>query len=152
MTEKTCAFCRHIGGHYWGDIDRQDHFCGKKDERRRDGRTSSGDAAQDFMDDFCRFYDASARQKACRYFEETDPLGAAEIALMERFDAKGVARFQFFSRENGEAERHPSRLFERDSYADERRSDGFYKGYRLTNVGRLRWEHHLASSTTQAAE
>ena len=151
MNTKTCAFCRHIGGHYWGDIDRQDHFCGKKDERRRDGRTRSGDAAQDFMDDFRRFYDASARQKACRYFDAADPLGGDEVRLMSLFDAKGLAHFKFFSEENGEAERHPKVLFERDHYADQKRDDGHYRAYRLTNVGRLRWEQHLASTATPAA-
>lgn len=66
---KTCADCANLGRKYWGDDDYPIHFCKKSAERRRDGLKPTGDSAEDFMSEFRKFYDASPRWKACKYFE-----------------------------------------------------------------------------------
>ena len=67
----TCESCVHMGGRYWGSDDRPMHHCGKSSERRAANFKSSGDFAQDFMDEFRKFYDAGPYQSAemCSFFE-----------------------------------------------------------------------------------
>jgi hypothetical protein len=71
----TCESCLHMGGRYWGDDDRPIHFCGKERDRRRAQFRSTGDFAEDFMQEFRKFYDAGPRQSAddCAFFEPRAP-------------------------------------------------------------------------------
>ena len=70
----TCESCRHMGGVSWPDPFGDKHYCHKADERRAAGFRSTGDFAEDFMQEFRKFYDASPRQWAegCAFFEPRD--------------------------------------------------------------------------------
>ena len=130
----TCATCKHIGGVSWDTGSRQDHYCGKSAARRRDEMKPTGDLAQDFMDNFRRIFDASARAAACRHYEEAGALGLAEAFLLSLFDADGRAVFTFFSSENRVAE-SGNKFWERDSYRDLKHGEG--RAYKLTELGRV---------------
>lgn len=67
----TCTECSFLGKKYWEWVlsSTPIHLCGKSKERREAAFISSGDFAQDFMDQFRIFYDASPNWKACAFFE-----------------------------------------------------------------------------------
>ena len=150
MEKLTCSTCKHIGSHYHDGICVQWHFCGKSTERRRDTMKPTGDFAQDFMDNFRTFFDASAQQATCHYYEEAPPLSDKDAALLVQFDDDGVARFRFFSDDNTHAHQDNRRLFERYDYADERRDGAIFHGYRLTDVGKLVRKRHLTTVSAAA--
>jgi hypothetical protein len=131
---KTCATCKHMGGLSWDNGSRQDHYCRKSDERRRDTMKPTGDFAQDFIDNFRTFFDASARSKACKYYEEAPPITAEEAEMLGRFDADGEAELAFFSNENSVASRHNEKFYQRDWY---RNVDPGMCAYRLTDLGKV---------------
>lgn len=106
---KTCATCQHIGGKYHQAFS-QMHYCTKSDIRRRETMRSTGDFAQDFMNNFRAFFDASVRQKACNHYSEAEPLSDDDAEILAMFDEKGLAEFKFFSRENSIAGKHPKKL------------------------------------------
>jgi hypothetical protein len=70
----TCESCLHIGARYWGSDDYPVHFCGQSKERRAAVFKSTGNAADDFMQEFRRFYDAGPKQTNCGQFFEAKPL------------------------------------------------------------------------------
>lgn len=130
----TCATCAHIGRIYWGDDDRRIHHCGKSDERRRDNFQPSGDFANDFMSEFRRFFDASADQKACRYYEERPPLDQETVALLGTIASAGTAVFGFWSRENALCCKMRGKFVEEDLYPrDPTKGERYWK---LSAVGR----------------
>lgn len=67
----TCESCIHMGSRYWGSDDRPLHHCRKSSERRAANFKSCGNFADDFMNEFRRFYDAGPWQSAenCTFFE-----------------------------------------------------------------------------------
>lgn len=70
----TCESCVHMGRRYWGDDDYPKHICGKGAERRTASFRTTGDFAEDFMQEFRKIYDAGPKQSAddCRFFEPRD--------------------------------------------------------------------------------
>lgn len=132
--QATCSTCKHLQQAYWGDEGDRIHFCGKKNERRRDAFKTSGDFAQDFMAEFRTFFDASHRTLACKYYEEREPLPAPVMALLKEIDANGGEKdFAFFSDENRLCEQINGLWLECVEYS--RRNDG-RREYRLTAVGK----------------
>ena len=70
-----------MGGRYWGDDDRPIHFCGRERERRAANFRTAGDFAEDFMQEFRKFYDAGPQQSAddCAYFEPKPTAAQADV-------------------------------------------------------------------------
>ena len=134
--ENTCKTCKFIGGRYWGEDCNPIHFCKKSDERRADNFRSCGDAAQDFMNEFRKFYDAGPDYRACAYYEQMEPLEAEKLAVLREVkDAGERAYFEFFSRSNSIAEKLEGKFLQQERYnADVPERRGL-KAYRLTKIG-----------------
>jgi len=138
LAGQTCATCQHIGAAYWGDSWRREHFCAKSSERRRDNFRSSGDAADDFMSEFRKFYDATAGQKACKYYEERPSMEGERLAALKAVEEGGKegAVFGFFSRENSLCEGMRGRFVEGGEHAYPKEPARGDRRYRLTDVGK----------------
>lgn len=100
--DRVCANCHYIGIIYWDDGFKKTHHCMKSAERRRAGFGSCGDASEDFMSEFRKFYDATAHQSACQFYSERAQLGAEHLELLRAVEAAGKEGLVvgFFSREN----------------------------------------------------
>jgi hypothetical protein len=135
---RTCASCQHIGGAYWGDSWRRIHYCAKSQERRRDAFRPSGDFADDFMREFRTFYDATAGQKACQFYEEREPISGDALALLTTIAECGRegAVFKFFSPENSAAYKMSGKFIEGGEHAYPQEPARGERRYRITDVGK----------------
>lgn len=138
----TCATCQHIGVIYWDDGYRKTHHCMRSSDRRRDNFRSSGDAADDFMSEFRKFYDASASQPACGYFAERDPVGADVIALLAAVEAAGREGYvaAFFSPENAACTKMSGKFVDGGSHAYPNEPARGERRWFLTAVGKAEIE------------
>lgn len=122
---KTCATCRFIGVSYWGhwsDWGGREHHCLKGDDRRRDTMKPTGDIAEDFMRNFRTFFDAKAPNRACRYYEEREPLSPDKLSLLRSIAANdGKGEFPFFSPENRMCSSMSGKFVEENDWARSRR-------------------------------
>lgn len=131
---KTCATCAHIGQHYHGGDWNPIHFCGMSDVRRNENFRSCGDGAQDFMNEFRKFYDAGPDCRACAHYSEREPLSAERSAVLQTCaNAGGRALFKFFSEENRLAEKM-KRIFLNEDTQDAERNG--FRAYTITKIGR----------------
>lgn len=128
----TCGTCAFIGGIAWDNGFRLDYYCGKQKERRRDGFRTTGDMAEDFMQEFRKFYDASVRQIACKYYQERGEISAEEREILKLF-VDGKATFKFMTNENRLAEKHNNKFWRSEEY----RLAGPMRHYKLTDLGKL---------------
>jgi len=137
LEEVECGTCQHIGASYWGDSWNRIHHCGKSSERRRDAFRPSGDFADDFMSEFRKFYDATANQKACGYYEQCEPLTDDDAALLQTIADAGRegAIFKFFSPENYAAGKLRGKFVDEGERAYPKPARG-ERRYRITDVGK----------------
>lgn len=135
MEKLTCGTCTFIGGVSWDNGFSLEYYCGKRDERRRDGFRTTGDYAEDFMQEFRKFYDAGVRQKACKYYEPCQPVTPDErriIGILSEND--GRASFKFLTEDSRVASVHQNKYWREDPYPLDQRGMRFY---RLTDLGKL---------------
>lgn len=71
MTDnKTCSGCKYFGEVYDNDPFGAHHLCGKKQERQAD--YFEAHPRTDLLQRFRIFFDASPKQKACKYYEGSE--------------------------------------------------------------------------------
>lgn len=127
MSDKTCATCVHIGRMYWHDGLSYTHHCGKGDERRAESMPAHADIFAHFRASF----DAEARQRACRHYEERP---AAESNVQELLaSVQRGCELRFFTEANRLAESLDGKFVRYDSYAKTSHPGG--RVYRLLPVG-----------------
>jgi hypothetical protein len=132
--KKTCATCANIGAIYW-DVEFSDpkHHCLKGVDRRKAQFQSCGDFSQDFMNEFRKFFDASADQPACSLYQARQPIEPDKLAILQEVqEAGGRKLFKFFSPENRIAQDMRGKFLQEDTARHE--MDGF-RAYRITKVG-----------------
>jgi hypothetical protein len=130
---ETCKTCQHIGQRYWGGDWDPIHHCGKSGERRSAAFQTSGDFAQDFMNEFRKFYDAGPDYKACPFYETREPLAVEKVAVLRAVsEAGGRTLFKFWSPENSLAQKMHGVFLSEDTRDNER--DGF-RAYSITKIG-----------------
>lgn len=132
----VCGECQHMQALYWDNGFTQEHHCGKSRERRRDAFRTTGDPSQDFLNDFRMFYDASAKQRSCKYFELRGFLDSTKRNILVQISAAGGAKgFPFFSEENRACESMSNKFVSNDRGTEERH--GEVRGWKLTSLGKF---------------
>lgn len=129
-----CDTCKFMGRMYWDNGVRQEHHCEKGSYRRADVMKPTGDFANDFMENFRMFFDASAGQHACKYYEDRGPIDPSDLAMLKQLEAsKGFGDFKFFSDENRRCHGMSGMYTREDGFAGTR---GEIRRWRLTNLGK----------------
>jgi hypothetical protein len=117
---------------YWDNGFTVSHHCGKSKERRADNFQSCGDRSTDFLNEFCRFYDSSADQSACKYYEERPLVDEKKLDVLVSIKESGSAKdFPFFSEGNRLCEQMDGMFVQR---AGDTRPNGD-RGWKLSRVG-----------------
>jgi hypothetical protein len=134
-----CATCKHIGRRYYGYSDNPIHHCAMGARRRTDQFCSCGDAAEDFMDEFRKFFDAQPRHNACKYYEDR-PRCSPEVMALLCMSANNHGRIEvrYFSEENRIAETLDGSFLELDWYG--RNTPIGYRAYSLSQIGKAELE------------
>jgi len=110
----TCASCKYFGNKYWYNGSIYSHSCLKSKERRAENMPKNAD----FMDHFRAFFDATADQGVCHYYEER-PIAKPEVIklLGDMAESKGRGEFKFFSEENRLAGEIDEKFIDGDMHA-----------------------------------
>lgn len=135
MCNKTCGTCKYIGIVYHRGAFSYDHICLKSDIRRKEGMSVNAD----FFDHFRAFFDAQANQKSCNHYEEREvaPQEVINILLLMEQN-NNYAEFEFFSEENGIAEKYDRKFWCREYYYNKK---GFTK-YKMIPLGKSELERY----------
>jgi hypothetical protein len=144
-TSGTCASCRNLGRAYWNDGYTVSHHCGKERERRAEGMPRGSDLFAHFR----TFFDAYARQRACRHYEERPVADAAVVAHLQAMaEGGGRAEFKFLTEGNRLAEKWRDLFWQERPHATG--STRAHRVYEILPVGTAELERVAAGTGEKA--